>query len=261
VLTTVNLADPDQPVFGETEMATGSNGWWGNLRAAGDRLYATHYDWEIPSSYENGVYSPGTVRYYLDRIDLSQPTAPRVSSRINVPGMLVGASEDDPNLLYTMDFRWYGDRGQNELAVVRLDGDTAHLQGSVEIPGYVGNVFVRGSRAYFSAQVYLPNDTGGVSVQRLYEADLGDAAHPALHESTPTEGWGWLVAVEGDRAFVRSGWGDSGVDVFKLTAGASPTFDQFVRVRGWSPNSLARQGNDLYFATGYWGTEHLTLTP
>ncbi len=264
VLSVIDLSNPDQPAFGETEILDSTAGWWGNLRTAGDQLYATHYEWVTQGSYANGTYVAPVVKYYLDRIDLSQPQSPRVAMRINVPGVLVGASEADPNVVYTMDYRWDGDRGRNELAVLKLDGELAYLQGSVEIPGYVGNVFVRGSRAYFTAEVYEPSVTGGGSgtySQRMYEADLSNLRRPTLHESTPTTGWGWLVAVEGDRAFVTSGWGQSGLDVFKLTPGAKPEFDQFVRVRGYYPNGVSRQGNDVYFATGYWGTEHVSLTP
>jgi len=261
VLSIVDLSDPDQPAFGQTSIADVTNGWWGNLRAAGDQLYATHYEWVTPSKYENGVYQPGVVKYFLDRIDLSTPSTPRVSARVNVPGMLAGVSETNPNLIYTIDYSWSENRGSNQLAVLLLEGDTAYLQGSVEVPGYVGNLFVREDRAYFTAQVWeeAGSANSGRYKQRLYEADLSDFAHPTLHESTPSDGWGWLVAVEGDRAFVTSGWGDAGIDVFKLTPGAAPVFDQFVRVRGFWPNGVSRRGNDVYFATGYWGTEHIQL--
>jgi hypothetical protein len=64
--------------------------------------------------------------------------------------------------------------------------------------------------------------------------------------------------VQGDRAFVQSGWGE-GLDVYKLNATGAPTFEQTVRSRGWYTGALAREGNDVYLATGYWGTEHITL--
>jgi hypothetical protein len=262
-LVTVNLADPDSPVIGSTPIVDRTNWWWGNLRAAGDQLYVSHYEWLTDGHYDSvkGIYEPGTGRYYLDRIDLSSPEHPEVTQRINVPGIFVGASESNPNLIYTIDYRWYGDSGANELAVSLLDGDKAYYQGGVEIPGYVGNVFVRGNLAYFTAEQNTRNvATGGYTYSRnLFQANLSDPKHPSLSASTPSQGWGWMLDVQGDRAFVQSGWGSDGLDVYKLNPSHPPTFEQTVRVRGWYTGALARQGNDVYLATGYWGTEHVTL--
>jgi hypothetical protein len=222
-----------------------------------EKLYASHYEWVEPPNYQRMPYSPGTVRYYLDQVDLSEPARPKVTARINVPGILFGASERDSNLIYTMNYRWSeGSRGYNELAVLALEGDKAHLQGSVEIPGYVGNVFVRGESAYFTVEEWQQNQQPKLE---LYQANLSDPQSPKLLASSPNAGWGWLLAVEGDRAFVTSGWANAGLDIFKLSPDQAPVYDGFVRVRGWYPGSLARQGNDVYLATGYWGTEHITL--
>ncbi len=262
-LVTVDLSNPDQPVMGRTTIVNDAKWWWGNLRAVGDRLYATHYEYVQEPFYDSVSmqYNPGSVRYFLDRIDLSDATHPVVGARINVPGFLVGASETNPNLVYTMDYRWLGDHAENELAVSLLDGGKAFYQGGVSIPGYVGDVIVRGERAYFSVEEYVPDATGNYNTTRrkLYQANLSDPAHPTAQSSTPQDSWGWLLDVQGDRAFVQSGWSSAGLDVYKLNQSGPPTFDQTVRVRGWYQGSLSRAGNDVYVATGYWGTEHVTL--
>jgi hypothetical protein len=248
--------------MGRTPIINDASSWWGNLRAVGDRLYATHYEYVEQPFYDMAAqrYNPGKVRYFLDRIDLSDAAHPVVGSRINVPGILVGASETNPNLVYTIDYRWFGDHGENELAVSLLDGDKAYYQGGASIPGYVGDVFVRGDRAYFTVEQWIENGAnGGTSSRQLYQADLSNPTHPSLLASTPSDGWGWTLDVQGDRAFVQSGWGSEGLDVYKLNPSGPPTFDQTVRVRGWYTGSLAREGNELYLATGYWGTEHVTL--
>jgi hypothetical protein len=74
-----------------------------------------------------------------------------------------------------------------------------------------------------------------------------------------TDGWGWLLAVEGDRAIITSGWGDVGVDIYKLTPNAAPTFDQFALTLGWFPSAIQRQGNQLFISSGYWGVQTITL--
>jgi hypothetical protein len=58
---------------------------------------------------------------------------------------------------------------------------------------------------------------------------------------------------------VTSGWGGSGVDIYKLTDAAAPTFDQFVRTRGWWSSSLSRQDNQLFLSSGYWGVQAIRL--
>lgn len=251
----VDASDPDAPSVASTVVTHDKDGWWGNMRSVGDQLYASHYVWEVQSSYDSAtqIWNPGVVRYYIDRVDVTDAKHPRISASINVPGFLVGGSEDDPSIIYTMDYHWDGQYTTNDLAVLKLSGDKAYLQGHITIPGYTGNVFVKGSTAYFSVQNYMPND----SSVRLYQVDLSDPRHPAVLPSKKSKGWGWLLGVEGNHAFVTSGWANQGVDVFKLQEGEAPTYEQFVRTRGWW--SLAVQGNQALLASGYWGTQVVDL--
>jgi hypothetical protein len=253
----VDLSNPDQPSIASTTITDDTTSWWGNLRAVGSELYASHYEWVTQPKYEGNTYDPGVVRYYLDKIDLTDRAHPSVGAKINVPGILVGADETDPSIVYTMDYQWFGDHAQNRFEVLKLKGDKAYLQGWLDIPGWVGNTFVRGSTAYFSVQVY--DSTTSTSSVSLYQLDLSNPSKPVLLPSLPAKGWGWLMDIQGDRAFVTSGWGNVGIDVFRLAAGKAPTFDRFIRARGWWTNSLARQGNQLFLASGYWGTEVVNL--
>jgi hypothetical protein len=255
----VDASNPDAPTVASTVVTRDREGWWGNLRSVGSQLYASHYEWQTPSSYDQAsqTYNPGVVRYYIDRVDLSDASNPRISQKINVPGFLVGGSADDPSLIYTMDYHWDGQNTTNDLAVLKLQDDRAYLQGHVSIPGNTGNVFVVGSTAYFSVQTWDQATTRS-SVQ-LYQVDLSDPQNPIVLPSAQAEGWGWLLGVEGDRAFVTSGWSNQGVDVFKLQANRAPLYDQFVRTRGWWTSSLSRQGDTVLLASGYWGTQVVEL--
>ena len=255
----VDLSDPDAPALASTVITNDSNAWWGNMRAIGNQLYASHYEWERIPVYtaDSNTYDPGSLRYYLDRIDYSDRGKPRVGQKINVPGLLVGASDTDPNLIYTLDYRWYGNSGLNEFDVLKLDGDRAYLQSHVSLPGWVGNTFVRGNKAYMSSEAYDAGyDDSKVS---LVEIDLTDPRRPVLLSTPPTQGWGWLVGVEGDRALVSSGWYDQGIDVYRLSDKGAPTYDQFIRTRGWGVSSLARQDDQLFLSSGYWGTQVVDL--
>jgi hypothetical protein len=256
----VDASNPDAPTLGSTVITDDQNGWWGNLRAIGNQLYASHYEWLEQPSYVNNAYSPGRVAYYIDQIDLSDPAHPSVGQRINVPGILVGGSEDDPSLIYTMDYQWDGTNTHNDFAVLKLAGGRAYLQGSLSIPGYTGNVFVEHSTAYFSAQTYTTVSGSSTTSMQLYQVDLSDPQNPVALLSEAKDQWGWLLAVEGDYAFVTSGWSGEGIDVFKLAHGEAPAYDQFVRTRGWWTSSLAVDQNQAFLASGYWGTQTIGLS-
>lgn len=253
----VDLSDPDAPSVASTVITQDSDGWWGNMRVVGDQLFTSHYEWQREPTYtaDANTYDPGVVRYYLDRIDYSDRKNPRVGQKINVPGFLVGASANDPSLIYTIDYRWSGDSSVNEFDVLKLDGDKAYLQSSIELPGWVGNTFVRGDRAYMSSQDYAKN-TSAVS---LVELDLSNPRAPKVLSTEAKRGWGWLVGVEGDRALVSSGWLNQGIDVYRLSDTAAPKYEQFIRTRGWGVSSLARQDDRLFLSSGYWGTEVVDL--
>lgn len=256
----VDLKNPDAPKLASTAVTTDPYGWWGNMRVAGDTLYVSHYEWLTKPDPTMPGESKYYVKYFLDPIDLSDRAAPKLGKRINVPGIMVGASESDPSLVYTVDYRWYGDYTKDELSVVKIVGDKAYLQGTTVIDGYVGQVFVKGNKAYASAQRYTyAGDTYTGPRVQLHEIDLTNPKAPIDRVSTEKKGWGWLLGVAGDRAVLTSGWGGAGVDIYKLSSGAAPVFDQFVRTRGWWSTSLTRQENSLFLASGYWGVQQINL--
>jgi hypothetical protein len=247
----VSLADADHPSLASATITEDPNGWWGNLRVVGTKLYVTHYEWVAPA----GDREPGRVRYYADRIDLSDPSHPRIEAKINVPGMLVGGSERDASILYFIDYRYDGERGWNELDVARVRGDVAMLVTRVAFDGWVGGTVVRGERAYLTEQQWKDGQT----TLRLHAIDLAVPERPVDRVGSERNGWGWLLDVEGDRALVTSGWGMNGLDIYRLRDGAAPVFDRFVRTLGWWTNAVARQGNSLFLASGSWGVQRIDL--
>jgi len=256
----VDAKNPDAPSVSQTNITQLDDAWWGNMRAVGDKLYVTHYEW---LSYWSDSNKQPTVKYYLDTIDISDRKHPKVGQRINVPGILVGASETDPSLLYTMDYRWFDGNAKDQLAVVKVQDGLAHLQSVTDLDGYAGTTFVRGNTAYLSTQRYPDYKAGTTTNQgptmNLHQIDLGNPKHPVDRVASDQSGWGWLLGVEGDRAIVTSGWGNEGIDIYKLTVSAAPKFDQFVRTRGWWTESMARQDNKLFLSSGYWGVQTVNL--
>lgn len=273
----VDLSNPDAPSTGSVHITDDGSAWWGNLQVAGDALYAVHYEW-VDHSTDGGGAQDWTVRYFADRIDLTDRAHPRVAAKINVPGLLVGGSSSDPSLLYTIDYRWDGNVAKDDFDVVRVQGAQAALVSSTPLSGWVGTPFVRGTTAYISAQQYGDPSAGasgssgssvsggasattvstGPSVQ-LHALDLSDPSAPVDRVSQSAAGWGWLLDVQGDRAVVMSGWGPNGVDIYQVTPGQAPQFRQFTRTLGWSANGVSRQGDALYLASGYWGVQKVDL--
>ncbi|HXJ23820.1 MAG TPA: beta-propeller domain-containing protein [Polyangia bacterium] len=254
----VDLSKPDAPSTASVAITDDPTTWWGNLQVAGGNLYAGHYEWEDHSS-DGGTIQNWTVRYYADRVDLTDRAHPKVGNKINIPGLLVGGSESDPGLLYTIDYRWDSNVAKDDLDVVRVQGSQATLLSTTTLDGWVGTTFVRGSTAYLSAQQYTASDGGYNSTVQLHAIDLSDPAAPVDRASQSADGWGWLLDIQGDRAVITSGWGQNGVDIYQLTDGQAPQFRQFTRTLGWSANGVSRQGNSLYLSSGYWGVQRIDL--
>jgi hypothetical protein len=251
----VDLSNPDAPSIGQSVITKDPTGWWGDMTVVGNTLYTSHYEWE-PQAHTS--QSP-TARYYLDRIDLSDRKHPKIESRVNVPGVLVGGSQADSSILYTIDSNWDGNITRNWFDVVKIDGGRAYLQSKTELDGYTGRTIVVGTTAYLSTQVYSDRLASGAPTMELHQIDLSDPRHPIDRVASGKSGWGWLLGVEGDRALVTSGWGSDGLDIYRLGANAAPVYDQFVRTRGYSVRSTSRQGNSLYLSSGYWGVQAVTL--
>jgi hypothetical protein len=93
----------------------------------------------------------------------------------------------------------------------------------------------------------------------LHQIDLSNPKKPVDRVASGKTGWGWLLDVQGDRAMVTSGWGSDGLDIYRVSPTAAPAYDQFVRTRGWSVQSLARQDSQLFLSSGYWGVQAVTL--
>ncbi len=255
----INLANPDAPARASLAITPTRASWWGNVRVSNGTLFVTHYDW-----LDRAGDHP-RVRYFLDRVDVSDRAHPRVAERINVPGFFVGASPD-ARTVYTVNYRWESVseggvevyRARNTFNALSVSGGRAYLQGSAEVDGWMGQVFVEGPRAYFSTE----NNTVSAGVYRssiqMHALDLSNPRALIDRASASTRGWGWLLGVAGDRAVVSSGWG-AGVNVYRLSDESAPVLVDFVRTRGWWGSNLDRQGDTMYLASGYYGVQSIPV--
>jgi hypothetical protein len=256
----VDLSNADAPQIASVVITNDPDAWWGNMRVVGQKLYTTHYEWFTkPASGGTTTNVTPQVMYYIDQIDLTDRQHPVVGAKVNVPGLLVGGFDADPSELFFIDYRWDTNVAKNDFSVCRIHDGVCELQSTTTLDGWVGNTFVQGTKAYMSAQLYDWNATSGNPRIELHALDLSNPTAPVDRVASDQKGWGWLLAVEGDRAIVSSGWGDDGVDIYTLTDGQAPQFSQTVRTRGWWINGIQRQDSALFLSSGYWGVQRIDL--
>ncbi|HEX6277893.1 MAG TPA: beta-propeller domain-containing protein [Polyangiaceae bacterium] len=93
-LKVVDLADPETPRVRSVALPS-SLGFTG-LLASGDVIATSHY--------ERSPANPDRVRFYVDRVDISNPDDPRVLPKVNVPGSLVAFDAESSHAV-TTDYR------------------------------------------------------------------------------------------------------------------------------------------------------------
>jgi hypothetical protein len=257
----VDLSNADAPTLASLTITNDATAWWGNMQAIGNTLYTTDYEWVTRPDPNAPGGQISWTRYYLDQIDLSDRSHPRVGQRINVPGTLVGASSEDASILYFADYNWNGQNENDSIAVCQVSGSKCYLQSDTLLDGYVGNVIVQNDKAYMTVQQYdWAAPSGQQPYIELHQLDLSTPQSPVDRISTdPDNGWGWLLSVNGDRAVVTSGWGPMGVDIYQLSDTAAPAYEESVRTLGWGTNAITRQGSSLFLSSGYWGVQQINL--
>ena len=250
----IDLKNPDAPTVASMTITDDATAWWGNMKAIGNTLYTTHYEWvsePVPGAPGNTV---SWTRYYLDQVDLSDRAHPRIGQSINVPGTLVGASSEDPTVLYFADYDWDGENENDGIAACKVDGGKCYLQSYTQLDGYVGNVIVQNDKAFMTVQEYdwmlAGRERHGRAAARRTSSSTSSISRTrrrrwTASRPTRTTGGAGSSRVQGDRAVVTSGWGPVAVDIYKLSDTAAPAFDQTVRTLGWGSNAITRQGNTL----------------
>lgn len=249
----VDLSNPDAPAVASTVSLEGVEWAWG-LQARGNSVFFSQYE---SFQQDDSWYA----RYFLRKVDISNPSAPVLSAPVNIPGMFIGAKEDN-RTVYTVE-NWYDDqlgRSRTYLHALELFGDLAYLQSSVEIPGYTYNLVVNGNSAFTSTTNYGYRVVGGeqqwYQEAKLYSLDLSNtqAIRVADSEEIP-QGWGWLMDVQGGRAFVSTG---PGIFSYVVNDVNNLQTERFFRTQGWA-QSLVVEQNRAFVPSGYYGVQVLTL--
>ena len=239
------------------EIALTNRDWVTGLQVAGQEVRFTHYK---VTSLQNPNGQP-LVRYFLNRLDVSNPANAVLEQPINVPGVLLG-SDLERGLVYTEDFQYNGQsygftRSVNVLALAEHH---ATLRGRVVLPEDTGRLVLQGERAFSvrnrwwydeqTEQYHNESSLMGVNLSNMFFPTLlPETALPVPYAS--------LYDVVGGHAVIGTWWYVSGLMVYDVS-GNMPSFERHVRTQGWV-SDLYKDGNDLYVATGPYGVQKLSF--
>jgi hypothetical protein len=109
----IDLQDPTAPRSHEVTVIEGHSVF------LGDAVYHTH-----AVALEGTSRDRPEVRHFLQRIDVSDPSAPAVSDAINVPGEVIAV---DGEALYLRDAQWDGDELRHFVRRVEIDDSGARI--------------------------------------------------------------------------------------------------------------------------------------
>lgn len=246
----VDLSNPDQPRLASSAVLENSAWSWG-LKASGNYAWITHYEYD-----ESTLGQSPSGRYFLDRIDLTDPANPRMLRKVNVPGVFFDATPDGQTV-YTLESSWRSDGSENATSIHELaltSRGTAALLASAKLPGYSGGARVAGGYAYLQTWDWSANANKTVlSTVRLSGLAITDSQRVG-------GSWAWLAAVDGGKLFLQAGWYDSGVLIYDLSTPGAPVFDRFVRTEGYVQDIVVDQGK-AYLPSGSYGVPVIDLTP
>lgn len=260
----VDLSDPDAPVVAAS-VAFASADWTWGLQARGSTLYLSEYRrFKRAGNWR--------ARYYLRRVDVSDPKAPVALAPVNIPGYFVGASPDGSHV-YTAESWWdsSSQRSKSRLYALELVDDRAYLRGWTDLEGSFGSMQQDGTTLWTSA--YWNENTSGqddddssvsssddygawVNHSQLVSISFADPAAPVVsgRAELPVS-WGWLLKVENGRAFFSGG---PGLFTYDVRDSAKPFFEGFHRTQN-SIQDVVTKGDKAWLPSGYFGVQSIDL--
>ncbi len=255
-LMVVDLSDADNPAMVSRLTLQGMD-WVSGLMAAGDDLVFTHFEYiNVPWDPERSY-----VRYFFDRLALSDPSAPRLTASVNVPGYVVGF-DTSRGLIYTADYQ-YGPDGSVERTfnALELQGNLAVLLDRIALPDNATIPMISGNKAVFVVNDWWYDDqsqTYGAS-SALQGIDLSVASRLRMGPARdlPVR-WAVPVLLDANRLVLGASWYVAGALVYDVSNLDSPRFLAHLRTDGWI-SDVVFSGSSLYVATGPYGVHRIDL--
>jgi hypothetical protein len=254
----IDLRNPDAP-----GLASGSLGMpdypFVNKVGHGKLLYSTHTE---PALDANGNPKQYHEKYFLDRVDATDPTTLKALPKINIPGRLVDVDAVG-KLLYTVDYQWdeHGQR-RNSFNILRLENDTATLVTVLPVGDEIDRAKYLDREVWLSTHSYPwygRNDDSPDSRQpytrltRLRFDELGTVSSTDVHD---VSGYHFdLLDIEGSKVYLSSTY-PTGLLILDTADFANPTILGASRTVGYV-SKLVREGDYLYLPMGSYGVRRV----
>jgi uncharacterized secreted protein with C-terminal beta-propeller domain len=255
-LLVVDLSNPDSPVVASQLTLTGKP-WVNGFMAVGSTAVFTHFQHiQTPDPDDHDW-----VRYYMSRLDLSDPYDPVLLPPVNVPGVVVDANLTQGRIV-TEDFQWRTDDTiERSINVCQLFGNVAVLRGREILPDDASRLLVDGDRALFARNKWWYDEQ-----EERYRAESSfqgvDLTNPTAPRLTPEVPLGvpytGVYMVVGDKAILGTWWYLTGLMVYDISNLDYPVFTKHVRTHGWI-SDMVPHGDNLYVATGPYGVRTVSL--
>jgi|GEM_PF-6496479 len=259
----ISMADADKPAVAGTLKLDNVPWYWGG-KVSGSTLYVTRYQW---LKDKDGKDDKWYGKYWLDRIDVTDPAKMATQKSINVPGRVLSLS-DDGKWIYTADVttkkgtKAADYKVESSLSLLKLHKGKAYVQATTKLPGHAGATLVVGDTVYVATWPYHWDVAKGADGKpkaapnyqlHAYDGSSGKELKQAWSMSTG----GGVTALHGSskHLFAGIGWSTGLVD-FDVSKPLAPTFNGYKSVRGYAWRVVT--GKDaVYIPAGYYGlTRH-----
>lgn len=242
-LSVLDLRDPDAPVVHEP-VTLDRDEDADSLLADGAALL---------ESYRVPALIPGDprpfVRWYVRRLDLSDPANPRIGAGVNVPGAVIAVEGDE---YLTRDQTWGETIVETSVARVKVEDGRARLLARQLFP----DVYVSDVKLDAAGHVLVGHRVAWESVQGGHDwsqvkQQLTVLSSRTLERlsTTDVDSWATLQAAIAGRALFGV---PGGMLVMNLDDPRLPYAQAYFPTMGW-PSRIERSGRDVYFAAGRFG--------
>lgn len=269
----LDLSDPANPRHSATIKFPGGFRI-GSLQVDGSMIVTSHYE---------SVSDDGRVRFYLDRIDVSDPASPEILPKVNVPGSVVHfdrsrgrivtvdyqvvsydvESRDCRDLGYDHDYDY--EEGicyvtERSLNVLALSGDRAVRLKKMEFDGWLRDVRVTDTRIFLGLASGYYWYGGGEEDPRpeLLVIPLdGDGEIEVASSIRMTSPYTWLTHGMDDRAIVVSDTPPA-ISIYDTSDSGSVRLEKEVLLTGYAYD-IHYLDDMILTANSKWGVQRIDL--
>jgi uncharacterized secreted protein with C-terminal beta-propeller domain len=262
----IDLSDPNAPVAAGNltiENTSQINGMF----AKGTNLYFIQYqDSSYYDEYSNWQYQ---VKYFLSKVDLIKVTEPKMVNKLNIPGTVVGMS-DDQSILFTQsgeydeEYNW-----KQTLNVLELNNDKATLVTELDLSDNWPSILVQDTTIIITYNVYsnyyyedtyygakVKDENQQVETSIKTKIQIIDASNPrklTLDATLGLKNYGSVYKLENGKLYIMLS-NSGGLTIYDLADSSEPVFKGYFPTYGYV-NSIREDVTTgrIYLVCGQYG--------